>query len=48
MSRPQKIIPPIKGTFQSIINSVAAGKGVKQIRNHPRPKNVGNTQPKKP
>jgi hypothetical protein len=33
MSRPQKIIPPVKGDFQKIINSVADGKGVKQIRN---------------
>ena len=27
MSRPQKIIPPIKGTFNSILNSVAIGSG---------------------
>jgi hypothetical protein len=48
MSRPQKIIPPVKGTFQGIINSVATGKGMKQIRNMPRPKNVEVKQPKKP
>jgi hypothetical protein len=27
MSRPQKIIPPIKGDFQSILTSVAMGSG---------------------
>jgi hypothetical protein len=27
MSRPQKIIPPIKGDFQSILTSVAIGSG---------------------
>jgi hypothetical protein len=28
MSRPQKIIPPIKGDFNSILTSVAMGSGV--------------------
>jgi hypothetical protein len=28
MSRPQKIIPPIKGDFNSILASVAMGSGV--------------------
>ena len=28
MSRPQKIIPPIKGSFDSILKSVALGSGV--------------------
>ena len=28
MSRPQKIIPPIKGSFNSILTSVAMGSGV--------------------
>jgi len=32
MSRPQKIIPPIKGTFTDIINAVADGKGVPKAR----------------
>jgi hypothetical protein len=27
MSRPQKIIPPIKGDFNSILTSVAMGSG---------------------
>jgi hypothetical protein len=27
MSRPQKIIPPIKGDFNSILSSVAMGSG---------------------
>jgi len=49
MSRPQKIIPPVKGDFQNLINRIADGKGVKQIRNAPRPKNVGMPPaPKKP
>ncbi len=29
MSRPQKIMKPIKGSFTQIINAVADGKGVK-------------------
>ncbi|MGD0206366.1 MAG: hypothetical protein ABSC89_02000 [Verrucomicrobiota bacterium] len=28
MSRPQKIIPPIKGEFNNILRSVAMGSGV--------------------
>jgi hypothetical protein len=28
MSRPQKIIPPIKGSFNSILKSVALGSGI--------------------
>jgi len=28
MSRPQKIIPPIKGSFNDILTSVAMGSGV--------------------
>ena len=28
MSRPQKIIPPIKGGFENIINAIADGRGV--------------------
>jgi hypothetical protein len=27
MSRPQKIIPPVKGSFQNILSSVAMGSG---------------------
>jgi hypothetical protein len=30
MSRPQKIIPPVKGNFIDIINNVADGRGVKK------------------
>lgn len=49
MSRPQKIIPPVKGTFQEIIDAVAAGKGVRLIRSKPRPKNLEQpASPKKP
>lgn len=48
MSRPQKIIPPIKGTFQQIINSVASGKGVKQVRNHAPKHSDNKPTPKKP
>jgi hypothetical protein len=32
MSRPQKIIPRIKGDFQNIINAVADGKGMKRMK----------------
>jgi len=28
MSRPQKIIPPVKGSFNDILTSVAMGSGV--------------------
>ena len=27
MSRPQKIIPPVKGSFNSILGSIAMGSG---------------------
>jgi hypothetical protein len=37
MSRPQKIIPPIKGEFQGIINAVADGKGVNP-KDNPEPR----------
>jgi len=47
MSRHQKIIPPVKGDFQQIINNVSDGRGVKQIRNQPRPKNIEQPQPPK-
>ena len=49
MSRQQKIIPPVKGNFTDIINMVADGKGVKQIKGRPRPKNIESNPPlKKP
>jgi hypothetical protein len=32
MSRPQKIIAPIKGSFTEIINAVADGRGVQKSR----------------
>lgn len=47
MSRQRKIIPPVKGNFQDIINKMADGKGISQIRNQPRPKNVEVPQPPK-
>jgi len=28
MSRPQKIIPPVKGSFNSILGSIGLGSGV--------------------
>jgi len=37
----QKIIRPIKGTFEEILTSIASGKGAKPL-NHPKP------APKKP
>jgi hypothetical protein len=49
MSRQQKIIPPVKGSFEDIINAVSDGKGTKQIKGKPRPKNVELNPPvKKP
>jgi hypothetical protein len=50
MSRPQKIIPPIKGSFTQIINSIADGKGVKrQPANQSPQKTVrASAPPKKP
>jgi hypothetical protein len=47
MSRQQKIIPAVKGEFQVIINAVADGKGTKQIKGKPRPKNVEANPPVK-
>jgi hypothetical protein len=37
MSRPQKIIPPIKGDFNSILSAVAlgSGKGKKAAKTNP-------------
>jgi hypothetical protein len=46
MSRQQKIIPPVKGNFQDIINRVADGKGTRQVRGKPRPKNVEQSKNK--
>jgi len=40
MSRQKKIIPPVRGGFQDIINRVADGKGMKQVKGKPRPKNL--------
>ena len=48
MSRPQKIIPPIKGNFAQIINAIADGKGVKpQAISQPPQKMVRSTEPPK-
>ena len=48
MSRPQKIIPPIKGSFQEIINAVAAGKGMKVVvREKSNTEVVKASEPKK-
>jgi hypothetical protein len=50
MSRPLKIIPPIKGTFNEILTRIADGHGVKKSRT--RTKNIikatDRTPPKKP
>jgi hypothetical protein len=50
MSRPLKIIPPIKGTFNEILTRIADGHGVKKSQT--RPKNFvkasDKTPPKKP
>jgi hypothetical protein len=47
MSRQQKIIPPVKGNFTDIINAVSDGKGTKQLKGKPRPKNIEANPPKK-
>ncbi|MGH7951121.1 MAG: hypothetical protein ACREFE_04270 [Limisphaerales bacterium] len=48
MSRPQKIIPPIKGSFTQIINAIAGGKGVKKLtRNQLSEKMAHLSAPKK-
>ncbi len=49
MSRPQKIMPPLKGTFTEIVTAVADGKGFKKAK----PKLMANerataTTPKPP
>jgi len=52
MSRPQKIIPPIKGTFNEILSSVAMGSGkgkraAKELARNPIIK-ASHPTPKKP
>jgi hypothetical protein len=47
MSRPLKIIPPIKGTFNEILTRIADGHGVNKPQT--RPKNIVKaTQPPPP
>jgi hypothetical protein len=53
MSRPQKIIPPIKGDFNRILSAVAmgSGKGKRAALKLARKKNILKTSqamPKKP
>jgi hypothetical protein len=54
MSRPQKIIPPIKGSFGVILNSVAIGSGkgrrtaLKLMREKPSQEADKKTDQKKP
>jgi hypothetical protein len=54
MSRPQKIIPPIKGTFNSILSSVAMGSGkgkqaaIKLAKEKAAQQATGKSEPKKP
>jgi hypothetical protein len=49
MSRPQKIIPPIKGDFNNILRAVAMGSGVgkraavKLARGKAAPQNIVKT-----
>jgi hypothetical protein len=45
MSRPQKIIPPIKGGFADIINNVADGRGVAKPGNT---RSMANEKPARP
>jgi len=50
MSRPLKIIPPIKGTFNEILTRIADGHGVKGAKKPPQANIVRSSQPppKKP
>jgi hypothetical protein len=36
MSRKPKIIPPIAGSFNDILSSIASGAGVRKPRQNPR------------
>jgi hypothetical protein len=50
MSRPQKIIPPVKGSFNNILRAVAMGSGkgrqaAKELARNPTPP---KSAPKKP
>jgi hypothetical protein len=54
MSRPQKIIPPIKGTFNGILTSIALGSGkgkkaaVKLAKKADEPNIIKASEPKPP
>ena len=47
MSRPQKIIPPVKGGFMGIINAIADGKGGKAMQRK-QANSVKSTKPSAP
>ena len=48
MSRPQKIIPPIKGGFENIIKAIADGRGVVKAKSPASKVVIKATQPKPP
>ena len=54
MSRPQKIIPPVKGSFQNILTSVALGSGagkqaaIKLASQAPAPMHLAAPKPPAP
>jgi hypothetical protein len=50
MSRPLKIIPPIKGTFSEILTRIADGHGVKKPKTQPKSivRSSQSPPPKKP
>ena len=46
MSRPLKIIPPLKGTFNEILTRIADGHGVKGAKKPPQKSIIKATQAK--
>jgi hypothetical protein len=48
MSRPLKIIPPIKGTFNEILTRIADGHGVKKLQARTKSMAKPSPPPKKP
>ena len=48
MSRPQKIIPPVKGSFANIIASIANGRGVAKVKAKQVKNNVVEAANEKP
>lgn len=47
MSRPQKIIPPVKGKFTDIINAIADGRGMGKTKRREDDGVIKASEPKK-